>query len=166
MPDRRGRDLTVGIESIDEQHRELRRRAAAFLRAHAGRTRQDVGTLLSYLRIYAVAHFGEEEEAMRRTAFPGYERHKAQHERFLRDLLALSTQQERRHGPGVPPRDVARWLKAWLTEHVSRTDMEMARYFAHVRADESQRGGTDVREPFEMRPSGLAEAAPEPSRMK
>lgn len=139
MADPRNGDLTVGIESIDEQHRELRRRAAAFLRAHAGRSRQDVGTLLSYLRTYAVAHFGEEEEAMRRTAFPGYERHRAQHERFLRDLLALSSQQERRQGPGVAPRDVARWLKAWLTEHVARTDMEMARYFAHVRLDAFQR---------------------------
>ena len=139
--------VEVGIECIDEQHRELRRRAAAFLRAIGGRSRQDVGILLSYLRVYAVAHFGEEEEAMRRTEYAGYHRHKAQHDLFLRDLLALSAQQERPRSAGVAPRDLARWLKAWLNEHVSRTDTEMARYFEHLRADECPPRWTARRDP-------------------
>ena len=128
MPIRWRSSLSVGIDSIDEQHKELIRRAAAFLRGLADRSRQDVGALLSYLRIYAVAHFGEEEEAMRASEYPGYERHKAQHDRFLRDLLALSKEQEKKHGAGVEPGQVGAWIEAWLGEHVSRTDAEMARY--------------------------------------
>jgi len=129
--------LSVGIESLDEQHKELLRRAAGFLDGLTGRSRQDVGTLLSYLRTYAVGHFGEEEEAMRTSSYPGYERHKAQHDRFLRDLLTLSKEQEKRGGSGVDPERVGAWLSDWITEHVSRTDMEMARYFIH-RAEEEK----------------------------
>ncbi|HVP66385.1 MAG TPA: bacteriohemerythrin [Anaeromyxobacteraceae bacterium] len=120
--------MSVGIDSIDEQHKELIRRAAGFLRGLEDRSRKDVGALLSYLRTYAVAHFGEEEEAMRASEYPGYERHKFQHDRFLKDLLALSKEQERPRGGGVEPEKVGAWLESWLEEHVSRTDAEMARY--------------------------------------
>ena len=123
--------LSVGIESIDEQHKELIRRAAAFLDHVEGRSRQDVGILLSYLRTYALTHFADEEDAMRETGYPGYERHKYQHDRFLADLLELSKQQEKRKGPGVPAEDVGRWIRTWIVEHVSRTDTEMARWFLH-----------------------------------
>jgi len=132
--------LSVGIEGIDEQHKELLRRAAAFLDGLEGRSRQDVGTLLSYLRTYAMGHFGEEEEAMRDSAYPGYERHKAQHDRFLRDLLTLSKEQEKRGGVGVDPLRVGEWLQDWIAEHVSRTDTEMARYFLHRLPEIKRRG--------------------------
>jgi len=123
--------LSVGIESIDEQHKELIRRAAAFLDHVEGRSRQDVGILLSYLRTYALTHFADEEDAMREKGYPGYERHKYQHDRFLADLLDLSKRQERRRGAGVPPEDLGRWIRTWIVDHVSRTDMEMARYLLH-----------------------------------
>jgi hemerythrin len=129
------KSLAVGIETIDAQHQELFRRAAAFLEgAEAGRSRQDVGILLGFLRSYAVTHFGEEEELMRRANYPDYVAHKAQHDRFLRDLLALSRRQEKRQGPGVPPGDLADWVSRWLKEHVSRTDAEMAGFLLVRRA--------------------------------
>jgi hemerythrin len=120
--------LSVGIASIDEQHKELFRRAKAFLEGVEGRSRQDVGILLSYLRTYAVTHFGEEEEAMRASDFPGYERHKAQHDRFLKDLMILSREQDKRGGKGVPAADLGTLLRKWMHQHVTVTDAEMARY--------------------------------------
>ena len=121
--------LSVGIESIDEQHKELFRRAGTFLDGLAGRSRQDVGILLSYLRTYAVGHFGDEEEAMREAHYPGYECHRAHHDRFLVDLLALSEEHDRHGGPGVAQADLGSWVKNWLIEHVSEMDVEMARFF-------------------------------------
>lgn len=120
--------LSVGIESIDAQHQELFRRASDFLEGLGTRSRQEVGILLGFLRSYAVTHFGLEEEAMRAAGYPGYANHKLQHDRFLRDLLAFSRQQEKRQGPGVPPEEMGRWVTGWLLEHVSRTDPEMAAF--------------------------------------
>ncbi len=122
------RALSVGLADIDAQHKELFRRARAFADGLAGRSRQDVGILLSYLRAYAVTHFDEEEEAMRAASYPGLRRHKAEHDRFMRDIMRMTKDQERRRGPGVDPLALARWLEDWLVDHVSSVDTAMARF--------------------------------------
>jgi hemerythrin len=123
------KDLSIGIQDIDAQHRELIRRVKAFRNGLEKRSRQDVGILLSYLRIYAVAHFSEEEMAMRGTRYPGYKHHKQQHDKFMKDLLELSRKQEKPRGKGVAAKDLAGWLEGWLVEHVRAVDSEMARFF-------------------------------------
>ena len=120
--------LAVGIEEIDGQHRELFRRAELFLGSFETCSRQEIGVLLSYLRFYVVTHFGSEEAWMRDAAYPDYAAHKKQHDAFLKDLLALSSENERRGGPGLQPARVAAFLGDWLTEHVSRTDLALAQW--------------------------------------
>jgi hemerythrin len=121
-------DLAVGIEEIDAQHQELFRRAERFIAGLAGSSRQDVGILLSYLRLYCVTHFGAEEVWMRDVSYPEYAKHKAEHDGFLEHLLQLSAEHERRGGPGLQPMRVGSWLAKWLQEHVSGTDRAFARY--------------------------------------
>jgi hemerythrin len=120
--------LAVGHEEIDEQHRELFRRAELFAESLQTRSRRDVGILLSYLRFYVVTHFGAEEDWMRQSGYPDYAAHKRQHDAFVRDLLALSDENERRGGPGLDPVRVERFLSAWLVDHISKTDVELARH--------------------------------------
>jgi hemerythrin-like metal-binding protein len=122
--------LAVGHEEIDEQHRELFRRAELFAEGLQTRSRRDVGILLSYLRFYVVTHFGAEEDWMRAAKYPDYAAHKKQHDQFVRDLLALSDENERRDGPGLEPARVERFLSSWLVEHISRTDLDLASYLA------------------------------------
>lgn len=120
--------LSVGVEEIDAQHKELFRRADAFLTGLETRSRQDVAVLLSYLRRYAVMHFGEEESWMRESGYPAYREHKAQHDKFLRDLEALTVEHARRGRPGLEPMRVASWLGRWLMEHVSSSDVRLAQF--------------------------------------
>jgi hemerythrin len=120
--------LLTGVEEIDAQHRELFERAERFLSGLSGASRRDVGILLSYLRLYAVTHFGAEEAWMLEVRYPGYVRHKAAHDGFLKDLLALSQEHERREGPGLEPVRVGAWLARWLEDHVTVTDGELARF--------------------------------------
>ena len=120
--------LAVGIDEIDAQHQELFRRAGQFLASLEGSSRKDVGTLLSYLRLYAITHFGTEEERMREAEYPEYPAHKAEHDRFIRELLRMSDEHERRGGPGLQPLRVATFVTRWLEEHVSGTDTALARF--------------------------------------
>lgn len=120
--------LSVGIEEIDAQHRELFRRADRFLESIGKASRQDVGILLSYLRLYAVAHFGAEEAWMREVNYPGYEAHKLEHDGFVKDILRFSEEHEKRGGPGLEPMRVATTVTTWLEKHVSQTDTELARF--------------------------------------
>jgi hemerythrin len=135
VPIRWNQNLSVGLVTIDEQHKELFRRAGDFLDGLSSRSRQETGILLSYLRTYALTHFGEEEEAMREAGYPGYTRHKQQHDAFLRDLMALSRDQEKRAGPGVTAERLGLWVEEWLVSHVMRTDMEMARHLLDRKRD-------------------------------
>ncbi len=121
-------DLAVGIEEIDAQHQELFRRAERFVTGLAEPSRQDVGILLSYLRLYCVTHFGAEESWMRQVGYPAYDKHKAEHDGFIEKILELSREHERRSGPGLEPLKVASWLQDWLVEHVSRTDKAFAAF--------------------------------------
>lgn len=121
-------DLAVGIEEIDAQHQELFRRAERFITGLSEPTRQDVGILLSYLRLYCVTHFGAEEAWMRQVSYPGYDAHKAQHDGFIEHILELSREHERRGGPGLETVEVGSWLQHWLEDHVSGTDKAFARF--------------------------------------
>jgi len=119
--------LAVGIEEIDAQHKELFRAADAFLSGLESCDREEVAELLSYLRRYTVSHFGEEEGWMREFSYPEYVPHKAQHDRFLRDLEAL-TDEHGTSGTGLEPMRVATWLGRWLIDHVSASDTKLARF--------------------------------------
>jgi hemerythrin len=121
-------ELAVGIEEIDAQHQELFRRAERFITGLAEPSRQDTGILLSYLRLYCVTHFGAEESWMRQVYYPGYDRHKSEHDGFIEHILELSREHERRGSPGLEPLRVGTWLERWLENHVSGTDREFARF--------------------------------------
>ncbi|HYG68618.1 MAG TPA: bacteriohemerythrin [Anaeromyxobacteraceae bacterium] len=120
--------LSVGIEEIDVQHRELFRRADRFVESIGKASRQDVGILLSYLRLYVVAHFGAEEAWMREVSYPEYEAHKKEHDGFVKGILRLSDEHEKRGGPGLEPMRVATTLTSWLEAHVSGTDTRFAKF--------------------------------------
>ncbi|HTN52708.1 MAG TPA: bacteriohemerythrin [Anaeromyxobacter sp.] len=120
--------LAVGVEEIDAQHQELFRRAERFVTSLSGTSRQEVGILLSYLRLYAVTHFGAEEAWMRDVGYPDYGPHKAEHDAFVEMIVKLSTEHEKRGGPGIQPERVGTWLQGWLVDHVSGTDTSFARF--------------------------------------
>jgi hemerythrin len=120
--------LSVGVEEIDAQHRELFRRAAQLLEGIHGGAPEELGGLIDFLYRYAVEHFGAEEEHMRRTRFPGYARHKAEHDRFASDLLALAREHERAGAGAFISLKASHWLAKWLREHVSGTDAELGKF--------------------------------------
>jgi hemerythrin len=120
--------LAVGVEEIDAQHQELFRRAERFVASLDGSSRQEIGILLSYLRLYCVTHFGAEEAWMRDAGYPGYAAHKAAHDGFVKDLLGLSAEHERRGGPGLEPMRIGSWLSTWLSDHVAGSDTDFAKF--------------------------------------
>jgi hemerythrin len=121
-------EYSVGIEDIDAQHQELFRRAGLFIESLRRQSRQEIGVLLSFLRFYTVTHFGTEEAWMREAGYPGTNQHVKLHDRFIKDILALSKQHEKKGGPGLEPAGVSAWLEQWLTDHVTQVDTDLARH--------------------------------------
>ncbi len=122
--------LSVGVEEIDDQHRELFRRATRLLEGLRRGEPEEIGDLVDFLHEYAVTHFGAEEALMRTTRYSGYLRHKAEHDRFISDLIALGRELTQR-GPGAFfALKVNHWLVEWLKDHVSGTDAELGKFLA------------------------------------
>ena len=121
--------LEVGVEAIDEQHKELFRRLDRLLQAmqtHQGTV--EVGRLIDYLGEYVVTHFGQEESVMRDRAYPGYAAHKAEHEVFLKDFQMLRAEYLSSGPNAVITIRVTSRVTAWLREHIYRIDRALGQY--------------------------------------
>lgn len=120
--------LSVGHAEFDAQHRELFRLADKVIEGvQAGRAGELAG-LIEFLHEYAVAHFAIEEDRMRETAFPGYLRHRAEHERFLQDLLELADGHARNGRDARLGAKLSEWLAEWMERHVEGVDSELGRH--------------------------------------
>lgn len=120
--------LALGHAEIDAQHQELFRRAAKLVDAMEAGDRAAIAGLFDFLGAYVVDHFAAEERLMTATQFPGYNVHKAAHERFVRDYQSLRKLHED-SGAAIAVAIKARtWLGEWLKNHIASTDQMLARH--------------------------------------
>ncbi|WP_234945156.1 bacteriohemerythrin [Anaeromyxobacter sp. Fw109-5] len=123
--------LSLGVGDLDAQHQELFRRASRLLDALEAGKRADVAELIEYLHGYATTHFGLEEAWMREIGFPGFLRHKAEHDRFVSDLALIARDLDANgRSLGLAPFQLGQWLAQWLKKHIGGTDAELGRYLA------------------------------------
>lgn len=116
-------DLSVGVEEIDNQHKELFRRINGLVAdVKAGRCRYTVGGTVSFLEDYVISHFGEEEKLMLLHQYPGFEGHRAQHTEFLRNLVALKKEMEEESSSYVISVTTNQLVVDWILAHIAKTD--------------------------------------------
>jgi len=131
--------LSVGIDGIDSQHRELFRRCGALIGAMGdGQERGEVESLLGHLARYACEHFGDEEELMLHFGFAGLAAHRAEHQELVRALVSLRAEL-RRDGPTAAlATRLGSTVAGWLRGHIGGTDLELGRFLV-----EAQRAAPD-----------------------
>jgi hemerythrin len=115
--------LTVGIELIDAQHKELFDRINRLLDAcKRGEGKEEIADVVSFLGNYVVEHFESEEQAMQKRNYPAFSAHKQEHDVFRKDFETLK-EDIAREGAGLGA--VAKINKAlvdWLIKHIGRSD--------------------------------------------
>jgi hemerythrin len=116
-------DLSVGVELIDEQHRELFRRITRLVEAVKSKECKYV-----FLREYVVEHFGEEQAIMEKYGYPASDAHRAEHERFMKDFSAL--EEELRGEPSSYTRSVYtnQIVVDWILNHIRTVDTGLGEY--------------------------------------
>lgn len=123
-------NYSVGIQSIDAQHQTLFAIARELYTAmNAGKGKSVVGRLLDRLVQYTVMHFAHEERLMRESAYPGLEKHRAEHTGMTTKVLEF--QREYRAGRVNMSVQLLHFLRAWLTRHIAESD---SAYAPHVKA--------------------------------
>ena len=121
-------DLATGIREVDHQHRELLVRIATLEGAARAGDLTQAEEALDYLARYAAEHFATEERIMRDLGYPQLEPHRALHEAFSAQMAARKEAHGRERSPVALLVDLARWMEAWLSEHVLGADAELARF--------------------------------------
>jgi hemerythrin-like metal-binding protein len=121
--------MSVGVPKMDQQHQKL----VGFLNElyeamQAGKGREALGRVLNDLLLYTKTHFAAEEQAMIAHGYPGYEEHKARHDKMTRKVRELHEQF--RQGVLSSPIQITNFLKDWLTRHIMETDRKYAPFLA------------------------------------
>ncbi|MDK2992590.1 MAG: hemerythrin [Clostridiales bacterium] len=121
--------LSVGIDKIDNQHKELFNRVNALLDAcNQGKGKQVVGEIIDFLGDYVVTHFGAEERYMQQYNYPDYGAHKAMHDGFIDSFGQLKKKFES-EGPGIQlVLQTNRTVVDWLIKHIGNTDKALGTF--------------------------------------
>jgi hemerythrin len=126
--------LSVGIEKIDAQHRELIDRVNALLAGlslHKGK--EALEPTVRFLREYTVEHFGDETRLMKAAGYPKLEAHLALHAAFVKDFDALAGAIAKEGATSHLTIKASNLLCDWLRDHIAGADKEFGTYQAAKR---------------------------------
>jgi hemerythrin len=122
----------VALPFINQDHREegrLLNELQGALSAHrAGGPREPVLERFEALLAHTRDHFGREEAAMQRAAFPPYVVHKAEHERVLEEMEAEGSRFVQAGDTERLWRYVSAAMPEWFLSHIQTMDYVSAQF--------------------------------------
>ncbi len=131
-------DLAVGINKIDEQHRELFKRINNLLLAiREQRCRAEIDKTIEFLDDYARFHFSEEEKRMEEAGYKGLQEQKLQHAVYLKNIAELKQQASlpRERGMSYELSVTATQIVVdWIVTHIMNTDKLFGVYVRQLKA--------------------------------
>jgi hemerythrin-like metal-binding protein len=119
--------LSVGIESIDEQHKllvEIINNLDDAMRE--SETDQIISEIFQRMIGYTEMHFAFEENLFDSHGYQGSSAHKEQHVALIETIQALKHKLD--EGDARVGIEVMEFLKRWLTDHILKTDKDYAEF--------------------------------------
>ena len=124
----------IGQSVIDEEHKMLFRLINDF-HTHwvEKREHQEIARVLSKLIQYGELHFQDEERIMAQEGYPQLESHRAIHEKLIEEIFKLN--EELADKSQLLGRDMTKFLKQWLVDHIVHNDYEFRNFLERKRRD-------------------------------
>lgn len=117
----------LGIQEFDEHHKHLVGLLnRTFEQCISGTSSKNLETVLDELIDYATYHFAAEEYWMREHKYPKLVEHRAEHSRFTARVVEI--QKDYLSRKGHLSLEVLAFMKAWLTDHILKTDADYGRF--------------------------------------
>lgn len=121
-------ELSVGIESIDEQHKKLVNMFNALNDAMLKNSSHELlGKIFTGLAAYTQKHFAYEENMFAEYDYTDSEEHTRQHNELIAQVVKLK-EKFIENPQGTMSADLMLFLKRCLTNHIMRTDKEYAEF--------------------------------------
>ena len=126
--------MSVGVASLDAQHKELIATADEFAKAFFdGNSQQVMGRILSRLIAFTKTHFQAEENLMIQYGFEGFYQHREEHKELTRQILELQERHE--NGDRNVPVETFNFLRIWFMHHILEIDMLYKEFFVEQGVD-------------------------------
>jgi len=122
------KELEVGVDTIDAQHRQLFAAINSLLPGETAASPEEVPEVLGFLEDYVINHFGMEEVYMRRLTYPGYPFHKNEHVQFINGFYDLRDEFDSNGGSPEVADKLGRFLGDWLVNHIGKVDKALGRF--------------------------------------
>ena len=120
-------EYSVGIDSIDQQHKKLLNLINQLQTAVDYSTGEEFERdALDELVDYTKTHFSYEEGLMRDNDYPDFEPHKLQHEEMFIKVGDVLAEYEKDKDTAM--HNAAEYLKDWLINHINGTDKQYSSY--------------------------------------
>lgn len=121
--------LDIGIESIDNQHKELVNRLVQLLTSvEAGKGHDEVINTLNFLEEYVIKHFDEEEEIQKKINYPLFDIQHTQHEEFKNELKDFRKTFETQGITAALVLNIQEKLIDWFKNHIINLDKDLGDY--------------------------------------
>lgn len=120
-------EYSVGIESIDQQHRKLiglinSLQTAVNYSAGADFEREALDELVDYTK----THFSYEESLMEDNDYPDFTTHRAEHELMIAKVEETLREYQRDQDKAM--QNAVDYLRDWLINHINGTDKQYSKY--------------------------------------
>ena len=122
------KDYEVKIDEIDQQHRKLFSMInELFASMKEGRTEASIVETVNGMLDYTQYHFKTEEDYMIKFKYPGYKRHKKEHDKFVNEVLEFYNKLQK--GEQGVTLEVLVFLKDWIINHINGIDRKYVGLF-------------------------------------
>jgi hemerythrin len=122
-------DFLVGVEKIDDQHRELLAHINRLAAMVASGDLSGIDGVLAFLADYVHFHFATEEGVMRELAYPLMNDHVYEHQRLIEQFLRLKGEiTSGQHDPLYLGFQVQLFLFDWFANHTTKTDRHLGKF--------------------------------------
>lgn len=121
--------LSVGVETIDQQHKTWFEKAEALF--EAGKRNEGaayIKEMFTFLEDYTKKHFADEEAYMLRIRYPGYAEQKSAHTAFIQQLEKVRNEFNASGGNILTILNANQLVINWLTQHISNLDKKIGLY--------------------------------------
>jgi len=120
-------EYSVGIDSIDRQHKKLiglinNLQAAVNYSTGAEFEREALDELVDYTR----THFSYEEGLMEQNGYPEFAAHRAEHELMISRVEQVLAEYQK--NPDTAMQNAIDFLRDWLINHINGTDKQYSSY--------------------------------------
>lgn len=127
-------DYLLGIDIIDQQHRQLFDYFEEIERAIAVGDEMGVAVVVNGLVNYAISHNSFEESLMEQAGYPLKDAHQRAHEAFKERAMKYLQRLEEGSDPIKVGEQVRVYIGLWLISHVKKEDRDYVPYVKKITA--------------------------------